>query len=50
MTTSNINLNDHLVNGQFWVVFEFGCIDSSITKVYVKLDDKSVGKKAMSTD
>ena len=28
-------------------MFEFGCINSSITKVYVKLDDKHAGKKAM---
>ena len=36
-----------MINGQFWVVFEFGCINSSITKVYVKLEDKNAGKKAM---
>ena len=39
MITSNINLADRLINGQFGVVFDFAYIDSSITTVYVKLDD-----------
>ena len=33
-----------------WVVFDFAYIDSSITKVYVKLDDQNAGKNAMSKD
>ena len=33
-----------------WVVFDFAYIDSSITKVYVKLDDQNAGKNAMSKE
>ena len=50
MITSSIDSNDSLINGQFGVVFDFAYIDSSITKVYVKLDDKNAGKNAMSKD
>ena len=50
MITSNNDLADHLINGQFGVVFDFAYIDSSITKVYVKLDDQNAGKNAMSKD
>ena len=50
MITSNIDLADRLINGQFGVVFDFAYIDSSITKVYVKLDDQNAGKNAMSKD
>ena len=31
-------------------MFDFAYIDSSITKVYVKLDDQNAGKNAMSKD
>ena len=48
MITLNINLNDHLINGQFGVVFDFGYIESSITRVYVKLDDENAVKEAIS--
>ena len=48
--TSNIDLANRLINGQFGVVFDFAYIDSSITKVYVKLDDQNAGKNAMSKD
>ena len=48
MITSNINLNDHLINGQFGVVLDFGYIESSITRVYVKLDDENAVKEAIS--
>ena len=49
MITSNVDLADCLINGQFRVVFDFPYINSSITKVYVKLDDQN-GKNAMSKD
>ena len=39
MITSNIDLSDWLINGQFGMVFDFGYLCSSITKVYLKLDD-----------
>ena len=47
--TSNVDLADCLTNGQFGVVFDFPYINSSITKVYVKLDDQN-GKNAISKD
>ena len=50
MITSNIDLPDRLINGQFGVVFDSAYIDSSINKVYVKLDDQNAGKNAMSND
>ena len=50
MITSNIDLADCLINGQFGVVFDFAYIDSSRTKLYVKLDDQNAGKNAMSKD
>ena len=37
MMTSNIDLADCLINGQFGVVLDFVYTDSSITKFYVKL-------------
>ena len=50
MITSNIDLADCLINGQFGVVSGFAYIGSSVTKVYVKLDDQNAGKNAMSKD
>ena len=41
MITSNIDLANRLINGQFRVVFEFAYVDTSITKVYVILDDQN---------
>ena len=34
MITSNIDLADRLINGQFGIVFDFTYIDSSITKEF----------------
>ena len=48
MITSNIDLADRLLNGQFGLMFDFAYINSSITKVYVKLDDQKGSKNAMS--
>ena len=39
-----------LVKEQFGVVFDFGYNDLSITKVYVKLNDKNGGNEAKSKD
>ena len=50
MIKSNIDSADRLINGHFGVVFIFTYIDSSITKVYVKLDDQNAGKNATSKD
>ena len=50
MIISNIDLADRFINGHIGVVFDFAYIDSSITKVYVKLDDQNTGKNAMSKD
>ena len=41
MITSNIDLANRLINDQFRVVFEFAYVDTSITKVYVILDDQN---------
>ena len=46
MITTNIDLNDRLVNGLFGTVYDFGFINSSIIRVYLKLDDKNAGKKS----
>ena len=50
MITSNIDLADRLINGQLRVVFDFAYIDSSVTKIYVKLDYQNGTKNAMSKD
>ena len=50
MITSNIDLAARLINDLFVIVHDFAYIDSSITKVYVKLDDQNAGKNAMSKD
>ena len=50
MITSNIHLSDWVVNGQFGIVFDFGYISSSITKVYLKLDDEKASNNAMLKD
>ena len=50
MITSSIDLDDRLINGQFGIVFDFGYVSSSITKVYLKLDDKEAGKNSMLKD
>ena len=51
MITSNIDLADRLINGQFEVVFDFAYTDSSKTKAYyVRLNDQNAGKNAMSKD
>ena len=46
----NVDLNDCSIDGEFGVVFHFGYIDCSITKVYVNLDDKDAGKETMSKE
>ena len=50
MITSNIDLAARLINDLFVIVLDFAYLDSSITKVYVKLDDQNAGKNAMSKD
>ena len=50
MITSNIDLRDRLINGQFGIVFYFGYVRSSITNVYLKLDDENAVKNAMLKD
>ena len=50
MITSNIDLADRLINGQFGALFDFAYIDSPITKVYVNLDEQNAGINAMSKD
>ena len=50
MITSNIDLSNWVVNGQFGIAFDFGYISSSITKVYLKLDDEKASNNAMLKD
>ena len=50
MIISNIDSSDGLDNGQFEIVFDFGYLSSSITKVYLKLDDEKAGKNSMLKD
>ena len=50
MITSNIHISDWMINGQFEIVFDFGYISSSITKVYLKLDDEKASNNAMLKD
>lgn len=50
MLTSNIDINDRLINGQFGYVFDFANVNKRITKIYVKLDDSLAGIKAMCKD
>ena len=50
MITTNMDLNDRLIKSQFEIVYDFGFLNSSITNVYLKFDDKNAGKKAMLKD
>ena len=50
MIISNIDSSDGLDNGQFGIVFDFGYLSSSITKVYLKLDDEKGGKNSILKD
>lgn len=45
-----IGLSYGLINSQFGIVCDFSFINSSITKVYLKLNDQNPGKKAMLKD
>ena len=44
MITSNIDLNDRLINYQFGIVLDFVYVSSLITKVYLKLDEEKAVK------
>ena len=50
MITSNTDLSDRLINGQFGIVFHFGYVSSSITKAYLKLDDEKADKNVLLKD
>lgn len=41
-----IGLSYGLINSQFGIVCDFSFINSSITKVYLKLNDQNPGKKS----
>ena len=45
MITTNIDWNDRLINGHFRTAYDFGFTNSSITNVYLQLDDENAGKK-----
>ena len=50
MITSNIDLSDPLINGKLGIVFDFGCVNSPLPEVYLKLDDEKAGKNAILKD
>ena len=45
-----IDLCDRLINGHFGIAFDFGYLSSSITIVYLNLDDEKTGKNAILKD
>ena len=45
-----IDLCYRLINGRFGIAFDFGYLSSSITKVYLNLDDEKTGKNATLKD
>ena len=47
MIKLDIGLSDRLSICQFRIVSDFGYVSSSLTKVYLKLDDKKANKNAM---
>ena len=49
MITTNMDLNDRLI-GRFGTVYDFGFINSLVTKEYLKLDDENAGKRVMLKD
>ena len=50
MITTNINLNNCLINVRFGTVHDSGFINSLITKVYLKLDDENASKNPILKD
>ena len=50
MLTTNINLEDRLVNGLVGWVMEFKSTNSTVKVIYVKFNDKKAGKIAMERD
>ena len=50
MLTVNIHLQDKLVNGQSETVMHIVRSSQSISKIYLKLDDRRAGVKVMNAD
>ena len=50
MLTGNINLDDHLINGQFGQIMAFQINNLQVTKIYIKFHDQKAGLKAMLND
>ena len=50
MLTGNINLDDHLINGQVGQIMAFQINNLQVTKIYIKFQDQKAGLKAMSND
>ena len=48
--TVNIHLKDKLVNEQSETVMHIGRSSQSISRIYLKLDDRRAGVKAMNAD
>ena len=50
MLTVSIHLQDKLVNGQSETVMHIARSSQSISKIYLKLDDRRAGVKEMNAD
>ena len=45
--TTNIDISDRLINGQFEYIYDFATIQGTIIKIYIKSDDARAGLKAI---
>ena len=50
MLTTNIDVTDHLINGQTGVVKYFKFLEDKVDTVYIKFDDINAGKRLIQTD
>ena len=50
MLTTNLDIEDRLINGQVGTVFDFRQASTALHTVYIKFDDEKAGLKAMNSD
>ena len=50
MLTTNIDVTDHLINGQTGVAKYFKFLEDKVDTVYIKFDDINAGKRLIQTD
>ena len=48
MLTTNINIEDQLINGQIWTVKHIEIKENQVRTIYLELDDKCAGQIRMS--